>query len=878
MGIVSDYLRSVVNKQVSDNRLVVWFDPDRHYEGFVRSLSLPGAVVAAYADSFFVLRRAIEPHLAGEAPPSLLVYVPLAEEDTHNALAELTRTGVVIKPGQSPWQRNTRLSVIAKNALEPVMGKAETALIERQAAAGKLSLADLDRLGETGPGRGKGVILIIFDTGDPQQVALDFLTSDRFDEAVTEKAALRDLASILGDAFGANLASADTCPKFKETLARHVMCSELVASLRGELPPQLQTLKVAPEGAAREACVRLVRAWRLRRDLRESYAECAGRVENDLCLSDVAFGLEQIRGCETFLAIDEAAQSLVDNWAADRADLGREGIEETLGLIAERLAGFWAGWLEGRPTLQPRWRLLRTIFELLRMAAIIDDGLSKPSAKPEEFLHSYTVGSPPEPPWCLLDTHHRHLEHLCQNFAFGLDERHQALERLVARARREHSRVGTALADRYLRALMDAKFSAHGFRSQREVYSTYVAPALGDGKTAYMLVDALRFEAAREVAQALGDEYSITLECVLGAVPSITEVGMASLMPRAESGMELVAAAERSLGVRVDGTLLKDRNDRVRWLKESAGASSTGEPAKVFETKIDQLLSMSKSLKKAIADADLIVVTSQEIDALCESDSAGLAHQVLHSVLEWVPRAIRSLAAAGCKKIVFAADHGYLFGEELGSDMKVDPPAGETVSLHRRVWVGRGGSSTPAFVLAPASALGWGGDLQIAVPCGLAVFKVSGGSKAYCHGGASLPETAIPVGIVTPKLRPVGERSGGFDWTVVPGSKKLSTRFFTVRVQATARHLFGAEPPKVKIELRAGSELISVPVASSYGFIEATGDIELRPKDATELEPVTVTLMIASEIAAKTVSVHVLDAATGRELARLAAIEVALSI
>jgi len=36
VGIVSNYLRDLLKKQVDDKRLVVWFDPEGHYRAFVR--------------------------------------------------------------------------------------------------------------------------------------------------------------------------------------------------------------------------------------------------------------------------------------------------------------------------------------------------------------------------------------------------------------------------------------------------------------------------------------------------------------------------------------------------------------------------------------------------------------------------------------------------------------------------------------------------------------------------------------------------------------------------------------------------------------------------------------------------------------------------
>ncbi len=92
--------------------------------------------------------------------------------------------------------------------------------------------------------------------------------------------------------------------------------------------------------------------------------------------------------------------------------------------------------------------------------------------------------------------------------------------------------------------------------------------------------------------------------------------------------------------------------------------------------------------------------------------------------------------------------------------------------------------------------------------------------------------------------------------------------------------LFGLEPPKVRVEIRANKKCISVPVSASYGFEDATGEVALKPMrtDPKKVEPNTVTVMLAEEPAQKTVGIWLLDATTGVELASLDKIEVAISM
>src|SRR5262249_45942577 len=276
---VTRCLRDLVAKQVEDARLVVWYDPEGCYRSVVASLSIPETTVACYDGSFLRLRREIDPLLNDRDPPRLVVYVPMDQAATGHALIELEAAGVVIQPGQQPLARNTRLSLVARNALRPILGDGNAAEVEKQVEAGKLSLGDLDALASKGQEFGKGVVSIVFGTGNPQEVALAFLAGDRHDAEVQKKDAVEELVSLLRSTFEAALPVSAPLPELRDRLARHVLMTDLVASLDSALPPTLASAKVAAATAARDACVSLARNWRLRRDVRDSYVAAALKVE-----------------------------------------------------------------------------------------------------------------------------------------------------------------------------------------------------------------------------------------------------------------------------------------------------------------------------------------------------------------------------------------------------------------------------------------------------------------------------------------------------------------------------------------------------------------------------------------------------------------------
>jgi hypothetical protein len=251
-------------------------------------------------------------------------------------------------------------------------------------------------------------------------------------------------------------------------------------------------------------------------------------------------------------------------------------------------------------------------------------------------------------------------------------------------------------------------------------------------------------------------------------------------------------------------------------------------------------------------------------------------------VLQELRRAVRILAELGVQSIVVVADHGYLFGEEVGDDMKIDPPGGDTVALHRRAWVGHGGAADPACLRIALAEFGLDSDLELVTPWNLAVFKVQGGARAFFHGGLSHQELIVPILTLRPTRPAVPSVAGDIAWSLRLGGSSLKIgRYCSVQVAGQAKVLFELTPPSVRVEARsAAGKTISVPATASYGFHEGSGDVqlELKADDPRAIEPDAVALRIVDDTPQKNIVILLLDAASGAELARLSGVEVATSI
>ena len=554
-------------------------------------------------------------------------------------------------------------------ALSAILSSDELEQAEKKARAGTFTLADLDALSETR----SGILSVIFSASYPQDVALKFLSGTDYDTQIQEggypgpRTELRFFVRI-------RPCGAGVMHRIPGHASRHLLMTEFGRTLSEPLPPELSSVSVA-EGEEAEACGDVVHVWRNRRDLRDSYAQHADRVEREMGLDRMGFGLEQVRGCHTFAAVESDLQSAVENYALEASSWNDAEFEDLMCLIEERLDGFWSSWPERYPDVQPRWRLVQAAIEVIHAADQIQQGLKNTAYGPVDILQRY-IGEPGvEPAWCDIDTHHRRFEVRGFNY-YAPGGRDESLDKLVNRTRQRYVGAASQLSERFLAALQKEKFELPGLRRQLATFSKHVEPHVKSGKkTAYVLVDSLRYEMARELFRELQGDHEADLAVAVGTVPTITEIGMAALMPGAESGARVVSVS-RGTGLEVGRTVLSDRKSRIDLLKKWSDERSV----KMYETKVNNVFTASRKSKVAasIRDADLVLVTSQEIDEQGESGGGPTARLFMDEVLRRIPRAITALVDLGCERIVLASDHGYIFADELDSDTKIDPPGGKT--------------------------------------------------------------------------------------------------------------------------------------------------------------------------------------------------------
>jgi hypothetical protein len=858
---VSRAVEDLLRRQVADRGLVVWYDPQNAYSELVERISIEECVVLKYESGFFRLREQLEPLLEyvnqdgtlktdAEVAPRAIVYIPIARNETAYALIEAETAGVVVEPDAPSPERNSRLGRMVEEVFKKV-APAKAAHLARQADDGLLTVEDLDRLAGEAGSIATGALQIVFGQASAEEILLQFAAHPDKDADLEAKSALPELADLLRSETGLVVSDLTDCNSLRTECVHRFLIVDLLAGIPStDIPQALSALEWPESPAHRDTIISICRQWRNRTDLKDAYAGVAEEAELVFGLRTMDWSVEALKTKETFPFID----GLLLDHAVERF-LG-EDPAEVIALANERSALFWA---RERPQPQLAWRVVKSAGKLAQTAAEIRNMIGKRKWSLDELVDAYALHAAP---WMRLDRISRDMETRHARWEMAVTET-EALEKLIAHARETYATCSGAIAETYAGALSQAAFSSARHGEHTRAFHDWVLPELdGDGRTAYFLVDALRFEMATELIEGLATEFDASVEPIIGCLPGITSVGMAALLPGSEGGL-LIESGQGKLDVKIGNSSVTKRNQRLDWVCQQAGVA-------VCCAKLGEILKPSFRRRKDFNGAKLIVVTSQEIDQLGEEgDEEGIRLYIV-DVLEKLRRAVRLLTKAGVSKFVMAADHGFLFAPGVDPGLTMDAPGGNTVEIHSRVWVGQGGSAGDGFIRVKASDMAIQGSLEFAFPLGLGSFRVKGGTSAYFHGGISPAENILPV----VRLTPISAATAGGDDTVKLSMAKdlITNRLFSVTVEMVTKGLFPQEVLRLRFEVLSGQKKAGQAATAAYGFEDGTGEIAVKAG-----KPNVVTLMLNADAGQK-VTIRVLDCRNQNVLDSLRDVPVKLGI
>ncbi|HIQ05423.1 MAG TPA: PglZ domain-containing protein, partial [Anaerolineae bacterium] len=348
----------------------------------------------------------------------------------------------------------------------------------------------------------------------------------------------------------------------------------------------------------------------------------------------------------------------------------------------------------------------------------------------------------------------------------------------------------------------------------QEGFWAEITDALGKGRRiAVMFVDALRYELAqelREMLQAEGAGSHRELIARLAAIPTVTPIGMAALLP---GGDHRRVGYTSGWEVTIEGSgNLRDKETRKRWLERHLPNAHLCDLDKLLNTPSDR-----------IPKAEVYIVFDTTLDTVGETASK-IAWNTFSTLLQSVKKGVHRLLGLGVEQVHVVADHGFLLLEEIGEHEKVGVRSVSALAKKSRYVVGRGlGRTDQLRFPVPGSK-----DLEAWFPRGIGCFRTPGPYN-YVHGGLSLQE------LVVPHLRVVQQVLGRRVGIRVDLPRVIRSAQFRVRLEPVVTDLLD-RPRQVELVLEKAGEPI-IPPLSCVVNPDSSTDVHVFLPMGRGLEP-----------------------------------------
>ncbi|UPU37482.1 BREX-6 system phosphatase PglZ [Geomonas paludis] len=736
-GPVSAALEADLRSWVRRHGIVVWLDLDNHYTAFVNHLKVArdaGALpyeVHAFRGSHLALIIELDGVAGGTEKVPLVIHLPCFNEDSiqNTPLLELYEAGVryrksldtlvtdaaagQVRPDQiTSFKAQPDMTLEGADAwLSALLNNAEGGMAAQLRAMQPTAVFD-DLLkggflaGEIGQGRSVDAVW--------ERLAASIGLPKSWRDAMLPPSQLRaeDVA------FAA--ASWALCVEYVDDLKRAPSSAYLAAC--AELPrPVIESCK-GIAGYLREQHPGFYQRTADETEALLSDEVDAARAE-DLGRIDT-FRFEEDRVLKAALeALSLGNWSLAFEWAAVRVD-AKPGT-----------ASFW---LRDDPNRQSAWQLVCDAARLGQAIVRAGNQLSVRlggNGSLEAALDAYAEYG------VAVDQAHRMLEQRRVTLLYPQVPEFEMLRACLDELRQVWRRWADAWACDF-----NALCKKHGFLpaasyQQRTLFDDVVRPLTQEpGTTAYFVVDALRFEMGEELYRQLQDTPATTVQLKprLAELPTVTEVGMNLLAPVVQSGrlapvMSTDACSVQ--GFKAGEFSVFDPETRRRAMHDRVGGGTC--PWLTLE---DVVSRDSNYLKRAIAQARLVVVHSREIDKAGEN---GIGPVVFDHLMQKLRAAWRLLRDAGVRRFVITSDHGFLLLNDKTASAQAH---GRRIDPNQRHVISPIAADHAGEVRVALSDLGYEGatgHLMLAETT--AVFDTGCRLTSFVHGGNSLQERVIPV-------------------------------------------------------------------------------------------------------------------------------------
>ena len=657
---IAEYIRDeVLGARLQRSAVLVVYDPRWRYRELCLSLAGDAVALVDASESSIESRetaaRAFVSLGRGEAgPKELLIYVPARvpvtdEERQADPFAAYTVCGAVFPSGDGDDYLSLCLKAKPDHATEI------RRLFEQDPSP------SFDLIDNIGGGLQWPTLRTLLQAESARDILFALLVpSPKQKEALqANEAWVGEARALLGAALGLKLITrGKTWSSIADELWRFLLFSEFVFDLPSELPAALSNVPRAPEAArplVEDLCERLRNDARTR----PTYIERAEQTETELDLPSYCKEIAGLGVRETFPF--EERTLLVASLRALEADR----LDDIRGILDRHRGSVWIGQGES----QARWGLVEAI---LRLVECCDDaeGQLADHTRGLDALIGYYVSS-----LCEVDRRQREFE---QSTA-DIISPDAAMMAVIDHARRRYGRLIEKIGALFTRHLEATGWPPPGRLANADVFNRFVQPLLNESRrrVAYFLVDALRYELGVALHTELAETDQAELLAACAQFPTVTPVGMASLLPDAGNSLRLVKEGDGFVAV-LDGARLVQVGQRMEMLRARYGD-------RFAEMPLGRFVAPKQKVPETV---DLLVLRSNEIDSHLEN-SPETTLSLIHQTLRTIRVAIHKLKGLGFADVVIATDHGFFLNAHAEAGDLCAKPPGSWLTVHDRSLLGK---------------------------------------------------------------------------------------------------------------------------------------------------------------------------------------------
>lgn len=286
---------------------------------------------------------------------------------------------------------------------------------------------------------------------------------------------------------------------------------------------------------------------------------------------------------------------------------------------------------------------------------------------------------------------------------------------------------------------MTEEWSLPGVQNQQDFYSSIISHHIRKDERVFVIIsDAMRYEVGVELAKRLNSETIgvCDIQSMLGVVPSVTKLGMASLLPH------------RSLDFDGNGRVFVDDRDSTGLENRKKILASFVEES--IGIHFQDVLAMNKAgRRETFKGKKLIYIYHDTIDAMGDKASTEVytfnaVETALNQLYDLVKVIRDDLSGTN---VYITADHGFLYQRDsLEESDKIVNGVVDPIEVKRRYALSKEKQNISGQLAINLSSIVKNDQrLTAHVPNGTIRNRMQGSGVNFIHGGASLQEIVVPL-------------------------------------------------------------------------------------------------------------------------------------